>query len=92
MNALFLQFLTEMQNKGRLKFYENHPLSLVSTFGIGGRARVFVLPFDKEALVDTVRLASRYSRYAVIGNASNLLFDDRGFSGAVISTSSLWVR
>jgi UDP-N-acetylmuramate dehydrogenase len=86
MNALFLQFLKEMQNKGRLKFYENHLLSLVSTFGIGGRARVFVLPFDKDSLIDTVRFASKYGRYAVIGNASNLLFDDCGFDGTVIST------
>ncbi len=89
MNALFLRFLTEMQNKGRLKFYENHSLSFVSTFGIGGNARVFVLPYDKEALVDTVRLASKTGRYAVIGNASNMLFDDCGFNGTIISTVKL---
>lgn len=89
MNALFLQFLTEMQNKGRLKFYENHSLSLVSTFGIGGCARVFVLPCDKEALVATVHFASRVGGCAVIGNASNMLFDDCGFNGTVISTVKL---
>lgn len=89
MNALFLQFLKEMQNKGRLKFYENHPLSLVSTFGIGGKARVFVLPCDKETLIDTVKMASESGRYAVIGNASNMLFDDYGFNGTVISTVKL---
>lgn len=89
MNALFLRFLTEMQNKGRLKFYENHSLSLVSTFGIGGCARVFVLPYDTEALASTVRFASKVGNYAVIGNASNLLFDDCGFNGTVISTVKL---
>ena len=89
MNTLFLRYLKEMQNKGRLKFYENHSLSLVSTFGIGGRARVFVIPKDTETFTDTVRLASKYGRYAVIGNASNLLFDDKGFFGTVISTVNL---
>ena len=89
MNTLFLRYLTEMQNKGRLKFYENHSLSLVSTFGIGGKARVFVIPEDEDTFVDTVRLASRYGRYLIIGNASNLLFDDRGFYGTVISTVKL---
>ena len=89
MNTLFLRYLTEMQNKGRLKFYENHSLSLVSTFGIGGRARVFVMPLDEECFKDTVRLASICGRYIVIGNASNLLFDDRGFYGTVISTVKL---
>ena len=86
MNALFLHYLQEMQNKGRLKFHENHSLSLVSTFGIGGRARVFVIPFDEDSLVKTVRAAYRTVKYKVIGNASNLLFDDNGFSGAIIST------
>lgn len=86
MNALFMQFLKEMQNKGRLKFYENHSLSLVSTFGIGGRARVFVVPFDTEALCLVINLARKNGRYLVIGNASNLLFDDRGYAGTVIST------
>ncbi len=89
MNSLFLQFLKEMQNKGRLKFYENHPLSLVSTFGIGGKARVFVLPYDITAFTDTVVMASAFGRYAVIGNASNMLFDDCGFNGTVISTVKL---
>ncbi len=75
-----------MQNKGSLTFYENHPLSLVSTFGIGGKARVFVLPHDISAVADLISMASAFGRYAVIGNASNLLFDDCGFNGTVIST------
>lgn len=75
-----------MQNKGRLKFYENHSLSLVSTFGIGGKARFFVIPYDTDALCRTVFLAARSGRYKIIGNASNLLFDDCGFDGAVICT------
>ena len=86
MNSLFLQFLKEMQNKGRLKFHENHSLSLVSTLGIGGRARVFVMPYDTDTLCRCVFLAARCGRYKVIGNASNLLFDDCGFDGTVIST------
>lgn len=89
MNPLLLRYLTEMQNKGCLKFYKDRSLSLVSTFGIGGKASVFVLPETEEALIDTVCMASALGRYKVIGNASNLLFDDRGFSGAVISTVRL---
>ncbi len=78
-----------MQNKGRLKFYENHSLSLVSTFGIGGKARFFVIPYDTDALCRTVLYASRSGRYKVIGNASNLLFDDGGFDGCIICTVKL---
>ncbi len=89
MNALLLRFLKETQNKGRLKYYENHSLSLVSTFGIGGRARVFVTPFDTKTLCSAVRIASLSGRAVVIGNASNLLFDDYGFDETVISTVKL---
>lgn len=86
MKSLFLQYLKEMQNKGCLTFYEEHSLSLVSTFAIGGKARFFIMPHDEQTLIRTVSMARKAGRYEVIGNASNLLFDDRGFSGSIIST------
>ena len=89
MKALVLQFLKEMQNKGSLNYSENHPLSLVSTFGIGGEAGVFVRVKNKEVLCELIRLLNGVLPYKVIGNASNLLFSDNGFSGAIISTKAL---
>lgn len=87
MKALVLHFLKEMQNKGSLKFTENHPLSLVSTFGIGGEAGVFVRPLTAMALVGVLQLTYGRIPLKLIGNASNLLFCDKGFCGAVVSTS-----
>lgn len=89
MKALILQLLKEMQNKGSLKFYENHPLSLVSTFGIGGEAGVFVLINNKDDLCSLITLMHEYYPYKIIGNASNLLFADEGFKGAIISTRGI---
>lgn len=89
MKALVLQFLKEMQNKGSLNYYENHPLSLVSTFGIGGEAGVFVRVREKEALCELIGFLHGKISYKVIGCGSNLLFSDLGFNGAVISTRAL---
>ena len=87
MHTLFLRFLKEMQNKGRLNYEAGYPLYKVSTFGIGGKAKYYVRPKTEEALIETVRAARQAEiAHIVIGNASNLLFDDTGYFGAVIST------
>ena len=75
-----------MQNKGSLKYYRNYPLSLVSTIGTGGRADFYVTPYDLQTLIAAVNEAEKHGKYIVIGNASNLIFDDRGFYGTVLST------
>lgn len=76
-----------MQNKGSLNYGLGYPLCTVSTFGIGGKAKYYVLPKTEEALIETVKAAKKAEiNYIVIGNASNLLFDDTGYFGAVIST------
>ncbi len=67
---------------------ENEPLSLHSTFSIGGNAKLAVFPKTTEQLIYSVREAISLGRkYSVIGNASNVLFSDLGFDGAVIFTS-----
>lgn len=67
---------------------KNEPLSLHSTFLIGGNAGLAVFPKTAEQLVFSVREAIALGqRYSVIGNASNVLFSDSGFDGAVIFTS-----
>lgn len=85
-----LSFLRNAQNEGRLKFYENQPLSSLSSFGIGGPAALTVYPQTVETLKQTAMAAyADGMRSIVIGNASNLLFDDLGFDGMVISCTAL---
>ena len=59
MHTLFLRFLKEMQNKGSLNYETSYPLHTVSTFGIGGKAKYYVLPKTEEALIETVRSAKK---------------------------------
>ncbi len=90
MNSLFEQYLKDSQSKGSLKYTKDRPLSAVSTFGIGGNAAFFVVPRNITSLKELLKLLwDLKERYIVIGNASNLLFSDSGFDGAVISTKSL---
>ncbi len=63
----------------------NVPLSLYSTFGIGGPARWLVHIHRKEEAAQLLRWAYETgTRYVVIGKGSNVLFDDQGFPGLVL--------
>lgn len=69
---------------------ENEPMSDHTTFRIGGPADVYVEPATEEAFRRVMaEAAKRNIRTIVIGRGSNLLFDDAGFRGAVISTARL---
>ena len=66
---------------------ESCSLVQFNTFRVGGRARVAVFPHTREELIDCLALSSEAGvRYAVFGNASNVVFSDSGFDGVVIFT------
>lgn len=66
------------------------PLSSKSSFKIGGPADVAVFPKDKTELCAAVReLKSSGIPYTVVGNGSNILFDDAGYRGCVIFTEKM---
>jgi UDP-N-acetylmuramate dehydrogenase len=63
------------------------PLSLHTTLRVGGKADYFYAPRTLEGLAETVsRCREGGVRFIVIGSGSNVLFSDRGFCGAVITT------
>lgn len=68
----------------------SEPLCRHTTFRIGGAAELFLIPNNETALIAAIGFAKDAGvRHMVIGNGSNLLFDDEGYHGAVISTSGL---
>lgn len=70
-------------NVGLLKTSE--PLSRHCTWKIGGPADILVEPHDSNQIARIVRyLKKNKLNYIVIGEGSNLLFDDSGFRGVVI--------
>lgn len=61
------------------------PLKKHTTFRIGGNADYFVAPADKEQLAELIsRLTSNDIKYYILGNGSNVLAPDEGYSGVII--------
>lgn len=68
------------------QIYLDEPMARHTTFHIGGNADVFVLPSSIEALVHILALAKRFSvPVTILGNGSNVLVQDGGIRGTVIS-------
>ncbi len=88
----FAELLGKMSGRGRIRaeILENEPMSRHTTFRIGGPAGVFVTPGDTGSFLEILRIARGSGiPYMVVGNGSNLLFDDAGYRGCVICTSGL---
>ena len=68
----------------------SEPLHMHTTFKIGGPADIFIVPADAAALAQAVRLCRENDmQFFLLGKGSNVLFSDKGFRGAVISTERL---
>ncbi len=79
-----------MKKLGNIKHERGVPLSSLCTFKIGGPADIVVRPQTRDELVLSVSAAIDCGvPYLIIGNGSNMLFDDAGFSGAVIVTNGM---
>lgn len=73
-----------------IPFKENEPLAAHCTFKIGGPADVFILPESETQLCAAVALCKAEAvRYYLLGNGSNILFEDAGYHGVVIDTTAL---
>jgi len=68
----------------------NEILAQHTTFCIGGAADWFLVPDDAEALAQVYNaLVKEQVPTFVLGKGSNVLFGDKGFRGAVLSTEKL---
>ncbi len=68
----------------------DEPMKKHTTFKIGGNADVMVFPETAEALRDVIALCkSEKARIVILGNGSNVLVDDKGIRGVVVSTARL---
>ena len=68
--------------------FENEPMSMHTTFRIGGPARYFAIVNSEEDLIKTIKLVRKENQeYFVLGNGSNILVSDKGFDGVVLQLS-----
>ena len=66
----------------------DEPMSIHTTFRIGGTADYFVMPSSVYELQSVIQLLKKLDiKYYVIGNGSNLLVGDKGVRGVIIQLS-----
>ena len=78
------------EHENPIEIKQNEPMSRHTSFKIGGNADLYIIPHDMDALIETVRILkeTETKRY-FLGNATNVLFDDAGFYGAVVSLGNI---
>ena len=90
-----MEELKQQLQAAGIAFCTDEPLAAHCTFKIGGPAQLFVQPHTEQQLCSAVRLCKKAGvRCYLLGNGSNILFADEGYTGAVIDVSALepWVE
>lgn len=80
-----LEGLRDFCNRNAIECRQNEPLREHCTFAIGGPAALFIEPdgeFEAHLVIEAA--ASNGVRYMALGNGSNVLFRDEGYSGAIL--------
>ena len=91
MNLTYLKnALQNLIDKKLISVKENSNLSEYSSFRIGGPSDLLIHPQSIDGLLELIKQlrASNYP-YAVFGNASNILFSDKGYRGAAVFTTEM---
>ena len=74
----------------KIEVRKDEPLYKHSTFRIGGLAKYALFPENQNELIFALNACkNKDENYFIAGNGSNLLFDDKGFNGAIIFTTKM---
>lgn len=69
----------------KFDFIENVDLKDFSTMKVGGKAKYIIFPKNADEIKKILQICRKNDiKTFILGNGSNVLFDDKGFSGAII--------
>ena len=69
----------------KIKFIESADMKEYTSFKVGGRASMLVMPKNMDELKRTLKIVTSFKKdFIVMGNGSNLLVKDGGFDGIII--------
>lgn len=86
-----MQEIVEYINENSIgKYIENESIAKHTTYKVGGNAKLFVYPKNKEKLIILLKqLKSKNINYKILGNGSNTLFSDKEYDGVIIKLDAL---
>ena len=83
-------FKEELRGFSHAKVTFDQPMKKITALGVGGTAKYFATVNSLYALRLLVETCGRYKTpYKVIGNGTNLLVSDKGYSGLIIKLCGL---
>lgn len=86
-----MQELIEYINNNNIgKYTENESLTKHTTYRVGGIAKLFVYPRNREKLILLLKMLKvKKMKYKILGNGSNTLFSDKEYDGVIIKLDAL---
>ena len=85
-----IEQIAEKFKSKKIGLFFEEELSARSSFKIGGKAALLAEPSDEESLAFALtEIRNAKTPYFVLGGGTNVLFDDAGFDGIVVSTKKL---
>lgn len=75
--------LLELLKEASIDYKENEPLSRHCSFKIGGPGKLLLLPKSLEEIQRVIQ-ALQGKSFLLLGNGSNMLFRDQGYSGVIV--------
>ena len=90
MSIDYSDLLKKLKKQEKTESLSDFRLFNLCTFKIGGKADLVVSPETESDFITTLGMLSESNiPYLVVGSASNLLFSDDGFNGAIVRTHRL---
>ena len=59
-------------------------LKILNWFNIGGKTKIFFKPNSLKGLIEYLKLYALRGKIFILGNGSNVLFDDETYQGTII--------
>ena len=85
-----IEQIAEKFKSKKIGLFFEEELSARSSFKIGGKAALLAEPSDEESLAFALtEIRNAKIPYFILGGGTNVLFDDSGFDGIVVSTKKL---
>ena len=73
-----------------VKYNTNVELSKITSYKVGGKARLIIYPSNEKELVEVLKIIDYYRlEFKVIGNCTNLLFSDELYTNVLINLSKM---